>query len=41
MLFSFFVLNVDDLDAAMAWAKKMPNAKYGSVEVRPLSIHEQ
>ena len=41
MLFSFFVLNVDDLDAAMAWAKKMPNAKYGSVEVRPLSIHSQ
>ena len=40
-LFSFFVLNADDLDAALEWAKKMPNAKYGSVEVRPLSIHEQ
>ncbi len=39
MLFSFFVLNADDLDAALAWAKKMPCAKHGSVEVRPLSIH--
>ena len=41
MFFSFFVLNADDLDGALAWAKKMPNAKYGSVEVRPLSIHSQ
>ena len=30
-----------DLDAALAWAKKMPNVTYGSVEVRPLSVHEQ
>jgi hypothetical protein len=41
MLFSFFVLNADDLDEALAWAKKMPCAQYGSVEVRPLSIHSQ
>ena len=41
MLFSFFVLDVEDLDAALAWAKRMPNAKDGSVEVRPLSIHSQ
>lgn len=41
VLFSFFVLDVEDLDAAMAWAQRMPNATYGSVEVRPLSEHEQ
>jgi hypothetical protein len=39
--FSYIVIDVEDLDAAIGWAKKMPNAVYGSVEVRPLSPHEQ
>jgi hypothetical protein len=39
--FSYIVIDVADLDAALAWAKRMPNVTYGSVEVRPLSIHEQ
>ena len=39
--FSFIVIDVGDLDTALAWAKRMPNAHYGSVEVRPLSVHEQ
>jgi hypothetical protein len=39
--FSYIIIDVADLDAALAWAKKMPNVTYGSVEVRPLSIHEQ
>ena len=39
--FSYIVIDVADLDAALGWAKKMPNATYGSVEVRPLSVHEQ
>ena len=41
MLFSFYIIDVPDLDAALDWAAKMPNAAYGSVEVRPLSAHEQ
>lgn len=41
LLFSFFVLDVADLDAAVSWAEKMPNRTYGSVEIRPLSVHEQ
>ena len=41
LLFSFFVIDVADLDAALEWAAKMPNAAYGSVEIRPLSPHEQ
>lgn len=41
LLFSFFILDVADLDAAIAWAEKMPNTGYGSVEIRPLSAHEQ
>jgi hypothetical protein len=39
--FSYILIDVDDLDAAIGWAKKMPNATYGSVEVRPLSPHDQ
>ena len=39
--FSYITIDVADLDAALGWAKKMPNVSYGSVEVRPLSIHEQ
>jgi hypothetical protein len=39
--FSYITIDVPDLDAALAWAKRMPNATYGSVEVRPLSVHEQ
>lgn len=39
--FSYIIIDVADLDAALTWAKRMPNATYGSVEVRPLSAHEQ
>ncbi len=41
LLFSFFIIDVEDLDAAISWADKMPNRTYGSVEIRPLSVHEQ
>jgi hypothetical protein len=39
--FSYIIIDVTDLDAALDWARRMPNASYGSVEVRPLSSHEQ
>jgi hypothetical protein len=32
----FFLLECKDLDDALRWAEKIPHAKYGSVEVRPL-----
>jgi hypothetical protein len=32
----FFLLECKDLDEALRWAEKIPHAKYGSVEVRPL-----
>ncbi len=32
----FFLLECKDLDDALGWAQKIPHAKYGSVEVRPL-----
>jgi hypothetical protein len=30
-----FVIEVPDLDAALAWAEKCPGASYGVLEVRP------
>ena len=30
------ILDVEDLDAAIAWAAKTPAAKYGSIEIHPM-----
>ena len=40
ILFSFYIVDVADLDAATAWAAKMPSAEYGSIEVRPMTGFE-
>ena len=32
----YFVIEVADLDAALAWAARAPSASYASVEVRPV-----
>jgi len=32
----FFLVECKDLDEAIAWAAKIPTAKYGTIEVRPL-----
>ena len=32
----YYVIDVPDLDAALAWAKRCPAANHGVVEVRPL-----
>ena len=31
-----FLIDCQDLDQAIRWAAKMPGAKYGSIEVRPV-----
>jgi hypothetical protein len=36
ILGGYYLIDVPDLDAALAWAAKMPNITYGSVEVRPI-----
>jgi hypothetical protein len=36
MLGGVFVIDVPDLDAAVAWAERCPGAQYGVVEVRPV-----
>jgi hypothetical protein len=30
-----FVIDVDDLDAALSWAQKAPSIEWGAVEIRP------
>ena len=34
-----FVLDVPDLDAALAWAEKSPGLAWGSIEIRPSAMH--
>jgi len=35
-LAGFYILECENLDEAIEWAKKMPDAQYGSIEVRPV-----
>ena len=37
----FYLLDVENLDAAIEWAHKCPAAKYGSIELRPIQEYEQ
>jgi hypothetical protein len=40
ILGGYYLIDVPDLDAALAWAAKMPNIRYGSVEVRPVVVFD-
>ena len=36
----FYLVDCPDLDAAIAWASRIPAARFGSVEVRPIMALE-
>ena len=36
VLGGYYLIDVPDLDEALAWAAKIPTAAHGSIEVRPL-----
>lgn len=36
-LAGYFFVDADDLDGAIAWAKRCPSSKYGSIEIRPVA----
>ncbi len=36
LLAGYYLLDVADLDAAVEWAKKLPIADYGAIEIRPV-----
>jgi hypothetical protein len=37
----YYLVDVGSLDEALAWAAKIPGARHGSVEVRPLMVFEE
>jgi hypothetical protein len=37
-LSGFYVFECADLDEAMAWAARIPGARHGAIEVRPLLV---
>ena len=41
VLGGYYVIDVPDLDAALAWAERIPSVGYGSVEVRPVMVFDQ
>jgi len=41
MLGGYYLVDVPDLDAALAWAAKMPSVGFGSVEVRPVMVFDR
>lgn len=34
-----FIIDVPDLDAALAWAEKNPAAQWGTIEIRPTGVY--
>ena len=37
----YYLVNVDSLDEALEWAAKIPGARHGSIEVRPVMVFEE
>ena|SRR5215210_8086627 len=36
----YYIVDVPDLDTAIHWASKIPDAKRGSIEVRPIAVFD-
>jgi hypothetical protein len=41
VLGGYYLLECADLDEAIKWAAKIPTAKYGTIEVRPIMTFDQ
>jgi hypothetical protein len=37
----FYLIDCKNLDEAITWAAKIPTARYGTIEVRPVMVFEQ
>ena len=37
----FYMLECKDLDEALAWAARIPEAKSGAIEVRPVMVYDE
>ena len=40
VLGGYYLIDVDTLDEALDWAAKIPSARYGFIEVRPIVMRE-
>ncbi|WP_053203159.1 YciI family protein [Jiangella muralis] len=41
VLGGYYLVDVPDLDTALDWAAKCPGARYGSMEIRPITVFDQ
>jgi len=37
----YYVVDVESLDEALEWAARIPSARHGTIEVRPIVMHEE
>ena len=37
----YYLLECKDLDEALKWAAKIPSARYGTIEIRPVMVFDQ
>ena len=37
----YYLLECKDLDEALLWSAKIPSARYGTIEVRPVMVFDQ
>ena len=37
----YYLVDVDSIDEALEWAAKIPGARHGSIEVRPVMVFEE
>jgi hypothetical protein len=37
----YYIVDVESLDEAVQWAAKIPSARYGSIEVRPVMVYDR
>jgi hypothetical protein len=41
VLGGYYLVDADTLEEAHAWAAKVPSARFGHIEVRPVALHAQ
>jgi hypothetical protein len=37
----YYVIEAESLDEAIEWAARIPSARHGTIEVRPVAMHEE
>jgi hypothetical protein len=37
----YYVIDVESLDEALEWAARIPSARHGTIEIRPVVMHDE